>query len=185
LTDPNFLPDEMPINFSEGGCPRRTGDAMDLSSGDISFMIFRRTVTNDLGNFSLDRQTLNIYMQFNGEVTLGQLAGKAEQNLAHMREVVSNLLTLGLIEEVQKDIIMLDGDFFRYLINQLSLATGPIASVLIEDEIHSLGYEVDQFPGYRAADLVGRLAAEIRREEKKSLFINSMVGKIRQKGYSE
>ena len=175
----------MPINFSEGGCPRQTGDAMDLSSGDISSLIFRRTVTNDLGDFSLDRQTLNIYMQFNGEATLGQLAVKTEQSLAHMREVVSNLLTLDLIEEVQKDIVMLDGDFFRYLINQLSLATGPIAGVLIEDEIHSLGYEVDQFPGNRAADLVDRLASEIRREEKKSLFINNMISKIRQKGYSE
>ena len=156
---------------------------MDLSAGDISSMIFRRTVTNNLGDFSLDRQTLNIYMQLNGEETLGQLAGKAQLNLADMRGMISDLLKLGLIEAVQKDIVMLDGDFFRYLINQLSLATGPIASVLIEDEVQSLGYEVDQFPGYRAIELVDRLAAEIRREEKKSIFIKNMVSKIRQKGY--
>ncbi len=156
---------------------------MDLSSGDISSMIFKRTVTNDLGNFSLNRQTLNIYMQLNGEETLGKLAEKAGKNLGTMRVVISNLLKLGLIEAVQKDIVMLDGDFFRYLINQFSLASGPIASVLIEDEVHSLGYEVDQFPGYRASELVDRLAAEIRREEKKLIFIKNMVSKIRQKGY--
>jgi len=158
---------------------------MDLSSGDISFMIFRRTVSNELGDFSLDRQTLNIYMQLNGAETLGQLAEKMEQNLGTLRVVISNLLTLGLIEEVQRNIVMLDGDFFRYLINQLSLATGPIASVIIEDEIHSLGYEVDQFPDYRAGDLVSKLAVEIRREEKKSIFIKNMISKIRQKGYSK
>jgi hypothetical protein len=156
---------------------------MDLSSGDISSMIFRRTITNGLGDFSLDRLALNIYMQLNGEETLGQLAEKAGKNLGNMRGVISNLLNLGLIEEVQKGIVMLDGDFFRYLINQLSLATGPIASVLIEDEVHSLGYEVDQFPGYRATELVDRLAAEIRRQEKKSIFIKNMVRKIREKGY--
>jgi hypothetical protein len=156
---------------------------MDLSPGDISSMIFRRTVVNGLGDFSLNRQTLNIYMQLNGEETLGQLAEKAGKNLGLMRGVISNLLKLGLIEAVQKDIVMLDGDFFRYLINQLSMATGPIAGVLIEDEVHSLGYEVDQFPGYRAGELVDRLAAEIRREEKKSIFIKNMVSKIRQKGY--
>jgi predicted transcriptional regulator len=156
---------------------------MDLSSGDISSMIFRRTVKIDLGGFSLDRQALNIYMQLNGAETLGQLAEKVQQNLAYMRGVISNLLSLGLIEEIQQDIVMLDGDFFRYLINQLSLATGPIASVLIEDEIHDLGYEIDQFPAYRARDLVGRLAVEIRREEKKSVFTSNMVSKIRQKGY--
>lgn len=146
-------------------------------------MIFRRSVTNALGDFSLDRRTLNIYMQLNGKDTLGQLATTAGTNLGTMRVVISNLLKLGLIEAVKKDIVMLDGDFFRYLINQLSLATGPIASVLIEDEVHGLGYEVDQFPGYRAGDLVNRLAAEIRREEKKTIFIKNMAGKIRQKGY--
>ena len=146
-------------------------------------MIFRRTVTNALGDFSLDRQTLNIYMQLNGTETLGQLASTAGTNLGTMRVVISKLLKLGLIEAVKKDIVVLDGDFFRYLINQLSLATGPIASVLIEDEVHGLGYEVDQFPGYRAGELVDRLAAEIRRKEKKDIFIKNMAGKIRQKGY--
>ena len=157
---------------------------MDLSSGDISFMIFRRTVTDGLGDFSLDRQALNIYMQLNGAETLGQLAERSGQNLGTLRVVISRLLSLGLIEEVQRNVVMLDGDFFRYLINQLSLAIGPIASVLIEDEIHRLGYEVDQFPDYRSRDLVGKLAAEIRREEKKSIFVDNMIAKIRQKGYS-
>ena len=146
-------------------------------------MIFRRTVTNALGDFSLDRQTLNIYMQLNGTETLGQLATTAGTNLGTMRVVISKLLKLGLIEAVTKDIVVLDGDFFRYLITQLSLATGPIASVLIEDEVHGLGYEVDQFPGYRAAELVDRLAAEIRRKDKKAIFIKNMTAKIRQKGY--
>ena len=122
-------------------------------------------------------------MQLNGEETLGKLAEKAGMNLGSLRSLISNLLQLGLIEEVQKDIDMLDGDFLRYLINQLSLATGPIASVLIEDEIHELGYEVDQFPGHRVNELVNRLSKEIRREEKKSIFIQNMVNKIQQKGY--
>jgi len=158
---------------------------MDISSGDVSFLIFRRTFANDLGDFSLDRQTLNVYMQLNGAQTLGQVAEKTGQNLDTLRKVISNLLRLGLIEAVKRDVAMLDGDFFRYLINQLSLAIGPIAGVLIEDEIQSLGFEVDQFPGYRAGELVEKLAAEIRREEKKSIFIKNMNSKIRQKGYSE
>jgi hypothetical protein len=156
---------------------------MDLSSGDIAAMIFRRTATDDLGDFSLNRQTLNIYMGLNGEATLGELAAKLGLNLSTMRELIANLLNLGLIENVPKDIVALDGDFFRYLINQLSLATGPIASILIEDEVHNLGYEVDQFPGHRALRLVEGLAAEIRREDNKSIFLKNMINKIRQKGY--
>jgi DNA-binding MarR family transcriptional regulator len=156
---------------------------MDLSSGDISSMVFRRTAANDLGDFSLNRQTLNVYMELNGEATLGEVAEKWGINLGTMRELVSNLLNLDLIERVQKDIVVLDGDFFRYLVSQLALATGPIASVLIEDEVHDLGYEVDQFPGYRVTELIDRLAAQIRREDNKAIFIKNMANKILKKGY--
>lgn len=156
---------------------------MDLTSGDISSMIFRRTAANDLGDFSLNRRTLNVYMELNGEATLGQVAEKTGINLGTLREVVSKLLRIGLIESAQKVIEVLDGDFFRYLVSQLSLATGPIAGVLIEDEIHDLGYEVDQFPAYRATELIDRLAVQIRREDKKAIFIENMANKILQKGY--
>ena len=156
---------------------------MDLSSGNISSMIFRRTAANNLGDFSLNRQTLNVYMDLNGQATLGEVAEKWAINLGTMRELISNLLNLDLIERVQKDIVVLDGDFFRYLVSQLALATGPIASFLVEDEVHDLGYEVDQFPGYRVAELIDRLTAQIRREDKKTIFTKNMTNKILQKGY--
>ena len=156
---------------------------MDLSSGDISAMIFRRSAATDLGDFSLDRQALNVYMLLNGNHTLGKLAETTGNKLGTIRIVISNLLKLGLIEEVRDDLVLLDGDFFRCLLNELSIATGPIASVLIEDEVYNLGYEVDRFPGSRARELVDRLAAEIMRKEKKTVFLKNMVSKIGQKGY--
>ena len=64
-----------------------------------------------------------------------------------------------------------------------ALAIGPIASVLIEDEVQDLGYDVSRFPSYLVTELVDRLAAEIRREEKKAIFIKNMVNLIRVKGY--
>ena len=146
-------------------------------------MIFRRSVSNDLGDFSLDRQTLNVFMLLNGKDDLQKLADDTGTNLGAIRIVISNLLKLGLIEEVQHEVVMLDGDFFGYLINELAIATGPIASVLIEDEVQNLGYEVDHFPAHRAGELVDKLAAEILREEKKTAFIKNMINKIRQKGY--
>jgi hypothetical protein len=156
---------------------------MDLGSGDIASMIFRRTTTGAQGDFSLNRRTLNVYMELDGESTLGQVAAKAGINLETMRELISHLLSIGLIESVETDIVLLDEDFYRYLLGQLALATGPIAGVLIEDEIHDLGYEVDQFPGFRAGELIDKLAAQIRREAKKAAFVENMTNKIQQKGY--
>jgi hypothetical protein len=78
---------------------------------------------------------------------------------------------------------MLDKDFFEYLVVQLSLAVGPIAQVLIEDEVESLGYELSRFPGHRVTELIEKLAREIRREEKKNVFLKVMATKIREKNY--
>jgi hypothetical protein len=100
-----------------------------------------------------------------------------------IRELIAKLLKLGLIEKVEKQIIPADGDFFRNLLEELALAIGPIASVLIEDEIQDLGHDVNTFPSYLVTELVDRLAGEIRREEKKAVFLKNMVSLIRSKGY--
>ncbi len=157
---------------------------MDLSSGDISAMIFKRVVRDDMGDFSLDRQTLTVFMELDGKIPLGALARKSTMNMGALRDVISHLLRLGLIEKVEKKIIAVDNAFFGYLVDQLSLAVGPIAGVLIEDEVQGLGHDLRQFPSYRVTELVDRLAREIRREEKKSIFIKNMVNKIREKGYA-
>jgi hypothetical protein len=100
-----------------------------------------------------------------------------------MREIIAKLMQNGLVEKVDKETVTLDLDFFDYLVAQLSLAIGPIAQVLIEDEIHKLGHEISQFPGHRVADLIRNLAREIRRKEKKEVFLKMMASKIREKRY--
>ncbi len=156
---------------------------MVLSSGDISSMIYQRKVRDDLGDFSLDGKTLLILMELDGKATLGALAAKTGLRMGSIRELIASLLKLGLVEKVEKEIIPVDNDFLRNLLDELALALGPIASVLIEDEIEDLGHEVNNFPSYLVAELVDRLAGEIRREEKKAIFIKNMVNLIRAKGY--
>jgi hypothetical protein len=156
---------------------------MVLSSGDITSRIYRRKLRDDIGNVSLDHQALLILMELDGKATLGALAAKTGLSMVSIRELISNLLTLGLIEKVEKQIIPVDSDFFRNLLEELALAVGPIASVIIEDEVHDLGHDVKTLPSYLVTELVDRLAGEIRREEKKAIFIKSMVSIIRSKGY--
>ena len=157
---------------------------MVLSSGDISSMIYKRKVRDDQGDFSLDGQTLLILMELDGKAALGALAGKTGLNLGTIREMISKLLKLGLIEKVEKKVIPVDSDFFRNLLDEFALAIGPIAGVLIEDQVQALGHDVNSFPGYLVTELVDRLAGEIRREEKRAVFIKNMVNIIRAKGYT-
>ena len=156
---------------------------MDLSTGDISSMVFKRIVRDDLGGVSLDRQTLMVLMELDGQARLGTLAKKLSMNMGTMRDVITHLLQLGLAESIGRQIAAVDNDFLRFLLEQLSLAVGPVAGVLIEDEVQNFGHDLLHFPCDQAVELVDRLALEIRREEKKSVFLQNMANKIQEKGY--
>ena len=157
---------------------------MVLSTGDISSMIYKRKVRDDVGNFSLDGQTLIVLMELDGKATLGALAEKTGLNMGSIRELIAKLLKFGLIVKVEQEIIPVDNDFFSKLLDEFALAIGPVASVLIEDEVHDLGHEVTSFPRYLVTELIDRLAGNIRREEKKAIFIKNMVSIIQAKGYA-
>ena len=156
---------------------------MDISSGDISSIIFKRVVRSDLGEFSLDSHMLGILMELDGEKSLGEIANGLGLNMGTIRGVVSKLLSLKLIEATGGAVKTLDEDFIDYLIDQLSLAIGPIADVIVEDTFEDMGFPNGRFPAHQAAELVDILSREIRREEKKAEFKLNMVKKIKSSGY--
>jgi len=156
---------------------------MDVSSGDISDLIFKRIVRDDVGNFSLDSNMLAVLMELDGKKRLGQVAQKNSLNLGKMRDVISQLLKLKLIEPVQEAAAVIDKDFYDFLNQQLAIAVGPIAEVLIEDQIADMGYDTSQFPSHRSAELIDLLSRDVQREEKKTIFKRNMVDKIKEKQY--
>jgi hypothetical protein len=156
---------------------------MDLSSGDISALVFKPVVRDDLGNFSLDGHMLTVLMTLDGKKNLGQVAQQAGLNMATLREAVGKLADLKLIETVQDTRHVIDQDFISYLISEMSMAIGPLGEVIVEDGLEDLGFSKTNFPTHRAAELVNLLAQEIQREEKRTEFKQNMVKKIREKGY--
>ena len=156
---------------------------MDFSSSELSAMVFKRIVRKDIGEFPLDHQMLSVFMELDGKAPLGAVARKTGLNMSSMREIIARLMKNGLVEQEVQKITTLDGEFFEFLMAQLSLAVGPIAQVLIEDEVENLGCELSRFPGHRVTELIERLAQEIRREEKKDVFLKLMAAKIREKNY--
>ena len=156
---------------------------MDFSSSELSSMVFKRVVRQDIGEFPLDHQMLSVFMELDGKAPLSAIVQKSGLNMSSMREIIAKLMQNGLVEKVDPKIVMLDKDFFDYLMAHLTLAVGPIAQVLIEDEVENLGYELSRFPGHRVAELTDNLAQEIRRQEKKNVFLKMMATKIREKRY--
>lgn len=156
---------------------------MDVTSGDLSALVFKRVPAQNLGEFSLDGRMLSVLMEVDGRQSVGAIARKLGMTLGVIRPVVSGLLDLKLIEAGEGSLSVLDAEFLEYLKSRLALAVGPIAEVLIEDAAGDLGYTPERFPTHRAAELVDLLARQIRREEKMAEFKQEMVNMIREKGY--
>jgi len=156
---------------------------MDVLSGNISSMVFKQVVTGGMGEITLDSGLLNVFMELDGKKNLGMVAQKTGLNMGEIRNAISKLLKMKLVESSTENILMVDGEFFNFLNAQLSLAVGPIAEVLIEDEIVNMGHGISKFPATRAAELVEIISMTIEREEKRSVFKVSMVNKLKDKGY--
>jgi predicted regulator of amino acid metabolism with ACT domain len=156
---------------------------MDISSGDISAIVFRRVVREDTAEYSFDAQMLMLFMELDGKKSLAVISKKTGLKMSSLREAASKLLKVKLIEQVAEAIAAVDADFMDTLKRELSLAIGPLAQILIEDAVSDLGQNLNRFPIRRAPELVETLSREIQREDKRAVFKQAMVRKIKEKGY--
>jgi predicted regulator of amino acid metabolism with ACT domain len=61
------------------------GDAMDISSGNILALVFRRVVREDIGEFSLDSNMLRVLMELDGKQNLSEIAKKINVDMSAIR----------------------------------------------------------------------------------------------------
>jgi hypothetical protein len=155
----------------------------DMTAGDISTLIFKRVVKEDAGEITFDPRMLATFMELDGKRSLADVARNTGQKMSVLREAIKKLLRLKLIEPVNTGLSFLDTDFVDRLKKELSLAVGPLAEIVIEDAAADLGHDLVRFPTRRAAELVELIGREIKREEKRILFVQDMVNIIKGKGY--
>jgi hypothetical protein len=153
---------------------------MDVFSGDFPALVFKESIKGDLGEFSLDSHMLKVLTALDGKKNLASVSRSLNMNMGKLKEVLTRLHGYQLIEKVENAVSMLDKEFFDFLTDQLSLAIGPIAEFLIEDEIRELGDDSTRIPLRRAAELVNLLARQIPRKEKRVGFQQAMVNKIKE-----
>lgn len=153
---------------------------MDIFSGDFSALVFKGSVKSDIGEFSLDSLMLKVLMNLDGKKDLASVHRSLNMNMETLKNVLTKLYNLELIIKVEKTVSMLDNNFFAFLQSHLSLAMGPIAELLIEDEVIELGDGSKMIPCNRAAELVDLLARQIPRKEKKIVFQEAMLKKIKE-----
>jgi hypothetical protein len=156
---------------------------MNLPSGDISPLIFRQVVGENMQDVSLDGRLLTLFLAVDGEKNLDTIAQTIGLRPDDLRVTVTRLLELQLIEPLEKEFTYLDPEFLRYLTLQYAKAIGPLAGILIEEELLTASYHTASMPKKQAMILVETLARDIQRKEKKDRFIRDMVRKITEKEY--
>jgi hypothetical protein len=156
---------------------------MDLSSGGVAAMVFKPVIRGELGNLSLDGQMLSVLMALDGKKTIGQIAQMTGINLADIRQIITKLVNMRLVESIERAVSIVDQEFVDYLISRMSVAIGPLGEIIVEDGLEELGFNKNNFPSLRAAELVNFLSQEIQREDKRIEFKQAMLKKIREKGY--
>ena len=151
---------------------------MDILSGDISPLVFQLSVKNEPGEVTLDKEMLVVIRELDGKKSIGMVAKNIGLELGKLKEIIAKLLTHGIIALVNQSMPMMKEDFFIYLTDELSKATGPMAEVLIDEAVTSLDCTQSLFPRHRVQELIDLLAPKIFREEKRAAFKENLYKKI-------
>ncbi len=74
--------------------------------------------------------------------------------------------------------LTVDGAFFTQMEHELTRVMGPIAPLIIDDEVAALGADRDAFPRDRMAELVEKVSSEIADGGKRASFQQAMLKAI-------
>jgi len=149
-------------------------------AGDIAALRFKGSIRSQLGEYSLDSRMLSVLMELDGQKNCAAVAQKLKMSMGDLRLVLEALDRLTLLEQIGGAASWMEPSFFKALRGHLSQAMGPIAEILIVDEVGELGATMERFPRHQAADLVAALARQIPREEKRIAFQQALIKEIKQ-----
>jgi hypothetical protein len=156
---------------------------MDLSYGGVASTVFRPVIRGELGMLSLGGQILSVLMALDGQKTLDQVSQKIGISRVEIRQAITKLINMRLVESIERAVCIVDQEFMNFLISMMSWAVGPLGEIIVEDGLEELGFNENNFPSQRTVDLINFLSQEIPREEKRIQFKQAMLRKIKEKRY--
>ena len=158
---------------------------MDFGLTDPSNIYYRKVIRTDNDEISLDADMIRLLIAIDESKSLTQIAEEVNMSNTGLKNALSRLLKQGLIEPVQKDLLVLDKSFLEALRINLSKAIGPIAEILIADVAEEMELESSAIPVNQAAELITQLSLEVPDEENQIQFKKSMIAilnKMRNQG---
>lgn len=152
-------------------------------TGNLAQVVFKLYGGNIAGEINLKPEAWRLLVQVDGVRTVAEIAQSIGVDQAAAASIAATLYKAGVLEIVSGVVAppraTVNGVFFDHVTRELTLVMGPLAKVIIEDEVSALGETRENFPRERVAELVERVSEEIRDEQKRVNFQRVMLEAIR------
>src|SRR5574341_41936 len=142
-----------------------------VEASNLSQVVFKLFGGNLAGEINLKPEAWRLLVQVDGVRTVAEIAQSIGMDAAAAASIAESLRKAGVLEVAAGSLVppraTINGTFFDHVMRELTLVIGPVASVIIEDEVIALGETRENFPRDRVAELVERVSEEIRDEQKR------------------
>lgn len=153
------------------------------SVANLAQVVFRMSTGDLAGEVNLKPEAWRVLAQINGVRSVAEIAKNLNMDEATTITIADALFKSKILEIAPGSALpssdSVGADFFAEATRELAKAMGPLASIVIEDEIAALGERADDFPRDKLADLVERVSEVIKDNTKRVNFQRSMLEAIR------
>lgn len=153
------------------------------SIANLSQVVFRMSTGDLAGEVNLKPEAWRVLAQINGTRSVAEIARNLSMDENATVSIADALFKSQILEVAPGSAPppgeSVDAEFFTEITRELARAMGPLASIIIEDEIVALGEKADDFPRDKLADLVERVSEAIKDNTKRVNFQRLMLEAIR------
>lgn len=148
---------------------------MDFLSKDVMNMFFRKAIRKDNGAVSMDGEMIRLLVAIDENKTLSRIGEGIGMDTAVLKNTISKLVKLGLVEPAVKKTNFLSRAFINELTVNLTHAIGPMSEFLIEDTVSGMGFAINEIPLNRASELITMIAEGIPDDQSRANFKRNVV----------
>jgi hypothetical protein len=151
-----------------------------ISSRDIVFKLSSKRAPDEV---RLKHDSWSVLSQVDGKKTVGDISDELKMGEYETARNLYQLFSSGLIEVAttlqRKARKVVDGGFFNLVEKELAEIIGPVAPVILDEEINDMGEERNSFPLEKVSLLVEKVSGEITNESQRIAFQKMALGALR------
>ncbi len=152
-------------------------------TSNLAQVVFKVYSGNIAGEINLKPEAFRLLVQVDGVRTVAEIAQGIGVDQAAAASIAASLYKAGVLEAASGVVAppraTVNGVFFDQVTRELTLVMGPLAKVIIEDEVNALGETRENFPRERVAELVERVSEAVHSDTRRLRFQQIMLETIR------